>query len=1388
MSRIRRLSIRGIRNFGDDNDEAEIRFSRPLTLILGQNGTGKTTIIEALKFATCGEFPPGSDRGKFFIHDPILSTTSLVRGVVKAEIVDSVGNIYTVCRTIESSRANVTMRFKTLDSTLTRTDKNTKEMVSITNRCADVDTELTLTMGVTKPILDYVIFCHQEDLSWPFQDGKKLKEKFDEIFDSARFNKALESIMKSKKDLQHKINVLKEQKQVCQVIVSEVRDKQTKLEDHKKRLENIQTKVEEINKELVPINQKITEIKKQDSDYKDLQAEERKKKAEYNISQQQLNSLKENIQEVFEGTMEELMSQIKSYDEKLIEKADKIRELETSLKNIVKNESKVANMLADERVTSGSLKQQMKDQEKKVTLRNKILNEALSAWNLDSIDSNVSEVEVIVLYNRLQEKMRELEHKVEENRIRRNEEEKELQIKVDTLRSEYSKIESEKNLKENEIVEAGNEINKIKLEIKQVGAAANKLNSTESKMNTVKSKIQQLSEEMDVDNARKKVIDKIKSRNEIDALLNTVDEEIASLLKQSSLQTELEIHKSTLLSKENELQKLKVQHEETIMNLLDIKELTQIKLKNDLNMAQKELVNQIESIMQEIQAKEHYSTTLETTISHIKHELQKKKKEMDSDKEKISSICDYKNYDETLLFQSKKVKDLQDKRGIYAHQGSAYKEYMKQLTETNPCCPLCHRGFDERKTVENLLKEMKTEMESHPSRLKECEVELKVQQEKYDKMLQLKPIVDKVIQLEENELDKIMNNLETSKERLTKSQTCIIKLKEKKSDPENRLKMCKDIMDDIMLWDRYIDEISTLKQTIDNFQTSLDIAGIKSKRSLKEAQSQREELKASLKSIRDDIESSQSAINKHNEQMQNAREEQNTLHEELLQIRSGMQKLKQLKDQQEALFLKEISLGESVNILRQKVTVAKTELNSGIDKLEKKKKDNWQNQEVNRKLLEERTRRLSELQKVQEEIDAFMNRKIPEVLESSERKINNYQNSINEFRREKSDTEATINKLKEEITRQEVRKKELSDNILLRKTHESTKNLKQECLSLKEKLSVTNYALILEKWKNLQNQEEILLRQKNMAKGNEEELERAIQQYTQELAKEIYRQAHKNYKKKCIELTVLQQIILNLNAYSKVLDVAMIEYHEERMSTINRIMKQMWKLVYTGTDTTSIEICTNVTGGLDTARRTYNYKLVQTKHGHELDMKGRCSAGQKVLASIIIRLALAETFCKDCGILALDEPTTNLDQQNAESLANALATVVKLRSQYQKNFQLIVISHDEKFLFKLAEFSSNKGFYELYRKQNGYTAVRHCQMENRDHTEKDTKENISSDEETNEHSAKSRDTLQSKSRLDRKSHNENLNKKKRCIDINSENYIETRPSKKRYVCKFNDST
>ncbi len=65
-----------------------------------------------------------------------------------------------------------------------------------------------------------------------------------------------------------------------------------------------------------------------------------------------------------------------------------------------------------------------------------------------------------------------------------------------------------------------------------------------------------------------------------------------------------------------------------------------------------------------------------------------------------------------------------------------------------------------------------------------------------------------------------------------------------------------------------------------------------------------------------------------------------------------------------------------------------------------------------------------------------------------------------------------------------------------------------------------------------------------------------------------------------------------------------------------------------------------------------------TKDQVEMDMRGRCSAGQKMLASIIIRLALSDSFGQNCGILALDEPTNALDAENIDALAQSLTEYV----------------------------------------------------------------------------------------------------------------------------------
>lgn len=48
MTTLTRLGVQGIRSFSNEKMES-LEFEKPVTLIVGHNGAGKTTIIESLK-------------------------------------------------------------------------------------------------------------------------------------------------------------------------------------------------------------------------------------------------------------------------------------------------------------------------------------------------------------------------------------------------------------------------------------------------------------------------------------------------------------------------------------------------------------------------------------------------------------------------------------------------------------------------------------------------------------------------------------------------------------------------------------------------------------------------------------------------------------------------------------------------------------------------------------------------------------------------------------------------------------------------------------------------------------------------------------------------------------------------------------------------------------------------------------------------------------------------------------------------------------------------------------------------------------------------------------------------------------------------------------------
>ncbi|KAJ2886298.1 DNA repair protein rad50, partial [Coemansia asiatica] len=248
MSVIRKLLIQGVRSFDPQNQDI-IEFYTPLTIIVGQNGCGKTTVIECLKYITTGELPPNS-KGGAFIHDPKLAGENEVKAQVKLRFYNISQRSMTCVRSMLLTQKKATVTQKTLEGVLSFDATSSEEKVSISSRCSDLDAMMPEQLGVSKAVLDNVIFCHQEESNWPLSEASVLKKKFDEIFAATRYTKALESIK----------NIRKNQTVEIRVQRTELKH----LEDKRSKSERVKTEYEKSAMSIHGFKARISDIQKQE--------------------------------------------------------------------------------------------------------------------------------------------------------------------------------------------------------------------------------------------------------------------------------------------------------------------------------------------------------------------------------------------------------------------------------------------------------------------------------------------------------------------------------------------------------------------------------------------------------------------------------------------------------------------------------------------------------------------------------------------------------------------------------------------------------------------------------------------------------------------------------------------------------------------------------------------------------------------------------------------------------------------------------------------------------------------------------------------------------------------------------------------------------------------
>ncbi|PNF31007.1 hypothetical protein B7P43_G02060 [Cryptotermes secundus] len=868
--------------------------------------------------------------------------------------------------------------------------------------------------------------------------------------------------------------------------------------------------------------------------------------------------------------------------------------------------------------------------------------------------------EVTSVLGQVNRKLKAIEAALEARKGMIENEEQELQNRIDEYREEKVSLEQQISMKAKQMQATKQEIKKIKGEIEEVDLSASKLARIERKLKQAVEDLEQVENSLNMDELKEEIKQAKDKRNRLEDELEEVDKEVKLLQQQSSVQAELDLQRESKAVKESEVRKLKNKNEDTLKHLL--KTVPEQGIKYELKFCIDRLTKDIKDMNLNLSIKQRELTALETHRKHQKEALRRREEDLRVKEEMVYEACGNQDYEEVVKRSEEIVQDLQDQKGTLSSSEYLFRRYVQKLQQPQPCCPLCHRGFDLEADVRELVNELNSKVREVPAQLHDNAKKLESEKKKYEKLLELKPSYESIITFRRTEIPTLKTELEETEKKLSDLRIDVEGLESTLMEPQADKVMAEKVQPDIVLLDQHYIELQKLQREIDRLEEKLP-AG-RSSRSMQQALNEQEQLKSEVSKIRRVIEDSQQKLTRHTERLHELRDEKNRLTEESFKVEGGMRQRNQLEERQSELQEGEAVLNEEMVGLQEKLGESRRNFDTATKEKDITRLKNKEILSKEQNQLSEYQKQIGEIHRHQNSIKDFEQRGIDKMLARVQQSLHDLETIKDTTSKSMQDIKTKIADMHNELANQQMVKRDLEDNLKLRSKEVEADDLKKKIEDLEKSLGDLKYETLLRVKRDLQKEEETLTRE------------------------------------------VEEAAVSDLNCYYQATEWAMLHFHKERMREINTIIRELWRQIYRGNDIDYIEIKTDVPEhSTADKRRNYNYRVVQMKNDVEIDMRGRCSAGQKVLASLIIRMALAETFSSNCGMLALDEPTTNLDRENIESLSTALADIVNTRLT-QKNFQLVIITHDEEFLDRLSKVEKLEVFYRVSRNEQGKSVIK----------------------------------------------------------------------------------
>jgi len=1348
--------------------------------------------------ATAGSLPPLSSNGKTFINDPKITGNTEVKASIKLKIVTPRNKDVLIVRNFQLSLKKNKYEFKRLEQVLKSINSN-GELVTINSTCMDTDKQVPLLMHASKAILENVIFCHQEEINWPFSESGNLKKVFDEIFDTAKYTKALDDLKEIGKKFKEKTKELKSQLELIQKDVDNYKRIQKNIEFSNSKINELTVVGEKLDEEYQDKKkdlEKLLNIEKQYTQYQNGVNMAKTKRDEKMI--QMKNILDDPIFEDY--TKDEMVyhNYIKNYqeNEKLkkegpsqsSEKHNKLIFLREEISKINKQKNDIEKNIIKKEQTYKNFIQNKK--EVLIELKNMNEFEEINNMSLESLNNNMI-INILQKYksdlstdeNTLDEKLKQFISKVTEK-------ENELQVNKQLYENKIKEIEG-LNTQKNELVKM---LNNIDFNSQKLSDIEKSLQNEEKILNKINYDIKQWQNNiLALENASSEI--KLKKNNlglqnlEEKADFTMLKFQIEKLKQMNGTYNKSIVEYIKIINKMNAIFNVNLNYDKNHIcnNINEIISFIESKKKNIIEEKQKIRENnlrinlEIEQNNNMIKEKRNYINDLKKEKENIINQIQTNFKERGinfEDSNDLSQIYNLKSCLEKEISNNDKIIFSSNFETDFLNDFIVYiKEYKK--------CKICKSSLDD-KYINTLTKEKKKEIESINNNIEQNKKKLEKNNQtlnlinsfndiftklksiveeidKEEKLMKdinfkIKDLINKKTQFENS--SKIKTELLLSMEEITNNKSTdenIYKLKNLKEEIISQIKdLCNhlgfpcteepeinetveiivkmgDTVNQVLDMNKELinngNKINELNHNITDKLNEIPAIDINIKKLQNEkneilALKDENEIKKRIKYIDDQI----NLQNGEKLNLENEREKSQQLLIILNEKKKGFEKIYQEKKNNIKLIQEKISqwliknkyiYDELYKSLKEETNIKNTNTNSNDGTINENTNSNTDNniemkhanQDLNDILMDLDDDNDKKNKKMKEEKINKENTKenkeninIDNLYETQINNLNNKKSGLDTqlmlYNKELEELSGEAKEIEDQKKQEQIKKNIYNNNYILFKIKSDLVKLEQFIKEHEGKLKDGSKLATIKV--TLTKKVEELSNTINKNIGKVEELKNNLNRLTQELKNGTYTNIEKKYNKLKLNYIAAIQTQKEIENYYEALDQSLLKYHGKRMEEINKLINYYWSMTYKGKDIKSIEIKSDFEKSAKT--RNYNYRIVFfTPGGNGLDMRGRCSAGQKILASIIIRLALAETFCNNCGILCLDEPTTNLDEENSKSLAKALREIIQSRSEDQ-NFQLIVITHDPVFVDLLgSDYCDN--FWHITKNKENFSTV-----------------------------------------------------------------------------------